>query len=50
MNKADKNLERQRCYETGISSETMEFDVDVAKLNGLIDEWLSYLKQNILVS
>ena len=56
LNAADRtgmDLERQQVPNTGIatvSSEALQLDSDVTKLNGLIDEWLSYLKRSILVS
>ena len=50
MDKVDIDSEKQGMSEIGFSLETLRLDADVAKLNGMIDQWLSYLKRNILVS
>ena len=43
-------MDRILISETSIPSNTLHFDADVTKMDGLINEWLSYLKHNILVS
>ena len=45
----DVDMEKSQTFDVGVSSETLQFDANLVRINGLIDEWLSYLKHNIVV-
>ena len=46
----DVDMEKSLTFDVGISSETLQLDANLVRINGLVDEWLSYLKHNIVVS